>query len=298
VNGIIFEAKIEINSQNSQFIQVLFFLISYSMGIESNKLMTRIEEKGGTMKDLTQRQDAVNIDSKAYIQATELLDFNTSSIQALIEKRKWKTLPEKERICQIYDYVRDEILFGYNEKDELTASEILQDGIGQCNTKSTLLMALLRAAGIPCRLHGFTIDKALQKGAFTGIWYKVAPKNILHTWVEISYQGTWYNLEGVILDQAYLLKLQQKFKKQRKNFCGYGVFTEDLMTPQITWNESDTYIQKLGINQDFGLFDSPDELYKKHQQELSFVKLFIFKNFIRQSNNKNVSQIRNMELTS
>jgi len=46
------------------------------------------------------------------------------------------------------------------------------------------------------------------------------------------------------------------------------------------------------------LFDSPDELYKKHQQDLSFVKRFIFKNFIRQSNNKNVSKIRNMELTS
>ncbi len=38
--------------------------------------------------------------------------------------------------------------------------------------ESTLLMALLRAVNIPNRLHGFTIDKALQKGAITGIWYE------------------------------------------------------------------------------------------------------------------------------
>ena len=250
------------------------------------------------MTDLKNTQAKMNNLESSYLETTTLLDFNTSSIQALIEKRKWKTLSEKERIGQIYDFVRDEILFGYNEKDELSASEILQEGIGQCNTKSTLLMALLRAVGIPCRLHGFTIDKALQKGAFKGIWYQVAPKNILHTWVEINYQGTWFNLEGVILDQAYLSKLQQKFSSKRKNFCGYGVFTEDLMTPKITWNESDTYIQKLGINQDFGLFDNPDVLYQTHQQELSPLKAFIFKNFIRHSNNKNVSQIRNMEFSS
>ena len=229
---------------------------------------------------------------KNYTQATDLLDFKAANIQALIEQKGWLSLSEKDKITEIYNYVRDEVLFGYNEKDELRASRILQDGIGQCNTKSTLLMALLRGVGIPCRLHGFTIDKALQKGAFTGIWYQLAPKNILHTWVEIQFQNTWYNLEGVILDQSYLTNLQQKFKDQRQNFCGYGVFTEDLMAPKITWNESDTYIQKLGINQDFGLFDSPDAFFKKHQQAASWLKRFVFKTIIRHSNNKNVNQIR------
>ena len=33
-------------------------------------------------------------------------------------------------------------------------------------------MALLRACDIPCRVHGFTIDKKLQKGAMTGLVIK------------------------------------------------------------------------------------------------------------------------------
>jgi transglutaminase-like putative cysteine protease len=67
----------------------------------------------------------------------------------------------------VYDFVRNEIAFGYNAGDELPASAVLADGIGQCNTKATLLMALMRAVGIACRFHGFTIDKPLQKGAIT-----------------------------------------------------------------------------------------------------------------------------------
>lgn len=63
----------------------------------------------------------------------------------------------------IYDFVRNDIAFGYNSSDDIKASAVLADGYGQCNTKGTLLMALLRKAGIPCRLHGFTIHKNFRQ---------------------------------------------------------------------------------------------------------------------------------------
>lgn len=228
-----------------------------------------------------------------YLKQTPLLDFDHKSIQQLITNRKWQELNEKQKIQQIYLFVRDDIKFGYNCTDELKASDILNDGIGQCNTKATLLMAILRAVGIQCRLHGFTINKALQKGAFTGIWYKLAPSNILHTWVEVKYNHQWFNLEGVILDKHYLSQLQIKYKNTNHNFCGYGVYTDDLLNPIIDWDENNTYIQKRGINQDFGLYDDPDSFYQNHQQIKSKLKQFIFKTFVRQSNNKNVEKLRN-----
>ena len=227
-----------------------------------------------------------------YLQETALLDFNHQSIQQLIHKHKWNELNDKQKIQQIYLFVRDQIKFGYNLSDDLMASNILSDGIGQCNTKSTLLMALLRGVGVECRLHGFTIDKSLQKGAFTGIWYLLAPKNILHTWVEVNFNQKLYHLEGVILDIQYLSALQKKFKNSNSNFCGFGVYTNDLLKPQVDWNENNTYIQKLGINQDFGLFNDPDDFYQDHQQIKSRFKQLIFKWFVRPSNNKNVTKLR------
>ncbi|MGH1338516.1 MAG: transglutaminase-like domain-containing protein [Aureispira sp.] len=233
-----------------------------------------------------------------YLLESPLLDYQTTNIQALIIRRKWLDVPLKKRLQLIYNFVREEILFGYNAKDNLPASRILEEGIGQCNTKSTLLMALLRACQIPCRLHGFTIHKALQKGAITGLNYWLAPPNILHTWVEVNYEGQWYNLEGVILDQAYLEALQERFKDCATNFCGYGVYTEDLLQPVLDWEENDTYIQALGINQDFGLFDTPDDFYQKHQQALSPIKEYIFQHWSRYKMNHRVQQIRSRSFST
>lgn len=228
-----------------------------------------------------------------YLKETAILNYSDSSIQSLVKSKNWLTMDTVERVKSIYNYVRDDIKFGYNLSDDITATQVLKDGYGQCNTKATLLMALLRATGIPNRIHGFTIDKALQKGAITGIWYKLSPKNIVHSWVEIYVNENWYFLEGVILDKEYLVKLQAKNKDCKTTFCGYGVYTDNFENPPIEWNLNNTYIQDKGINQDFGLFDTPDEFYAKHKQQLGVFKKFIFRNIVRRKMNKNVKQIRN-----
>lgn len=233
-----------------------------------------------------------NADTKKYLEETPLLNYSKKSIQTLIKERNWLSLDELERVKSIYNFVRDEIKFGYNKSDNIPATAILADGYGQCNTKATLLMALLRAVKIPNRIHGFTIDKALQKGAVQGIWYQLAPQNILHSWVEVQLSDDWYFLEGVILDKEYLVALQEKFKEQGASFCGYGAYTEDFLNPKIDFDLNNTFIQEKGINQDFGLFDSPGLFYKKHQQKLSFIKKLIYENYVRFLMNKNVENIR------
>ena len=231
--------------------------------------------------------------SPAHLQPTALLDFSAPSIQRLLTQRGWKDLPEPERIGAIYAFVRDEIAFGYNLSDDLSASQVLADGIGQCNTKGTLFMALLRACGVPCRFHGFTIDKKLQKGAVTGIAYLLAPRSIVHSWVEVWFQRRWVNLEGFILDKAYLQKLQCLFAGHDGPFCGYGAATPDLRNPPIEWRGADTYIQKDGINHDFGVFDSPDAFYAKHGVNLAGAKRWLFQKVVRHWMNANVVRLRN-----
>ena len=223
--------------------------------------------------------------------ATRLLDLDHADIEALVARCGWRTLSSYERIGAVYDFVRNEIAFGYNEGDELPASRVLADGIGQCNTKSTLLMALLRAVGIPCRFHGFTIDKSLQQGAITGLAFWLAPQRIVHSWVEISLEGRWISLEGFILDAPYLASLQRRFPQARR-FCGYGAATPDLSAPGVEWQGQDTYIQKEGIADDFGLFDSPDAFYARHGSNLSGLKRWLYERVVRHAMNRNVARIR------
>lgn len=153
-------------------------------------------------------------------------------------------------------------------------------------------MALLRAVGIPCRVHGFTIDKKLQQGAMTGFVYRHAPQNVFHSWVEVLFEGKWYELEAFILDKAYLQKLKSLHPSCTGAFCGYGVAVKDFQNLVIECDRNNTNIQSEGINQDFGVYDSPDELLKEHHQEMSKCKAFWYRNQGRHLMNRNVKKIR------
>mgnify|MGYP001949787388 FL=1 len=224
---------------------------------------------------------------------TNILNFDHPEIQSLISGRCWQELDEFNKIGAAYDFVKDEIKFGYNNSDDIPASEVLADGYGQCNTKSNLLMALLRGLGIKCRFHGFTIEQQLQKGAIPAYVFWLAPKYIIHSWVEVYFNGRWVNLEGFILDRQYLNALQVKFSQIKNEFCGYGVATQCLSSPNTEWQGQDTYIQKEGIHDDFGIYDSPDEFYQEKGTNLSGLKRFLYRKVIRHLINRNVVKIRN-----
>ncbi|MCX7554206.1 transglutaminase-like domain-containing protein [Marinicella sp. S1101] len=233
--------------------------------------------------------EAIN---KIYTSSTEILDYENLSIQNLIKSRAWMKLNEYEKIGAAYQYVRDEVKFGYNISDDIPASQVLSDGYGQCNTKGNLLMALLRGLGISCRFHGFTIDQKLQKGAIPSYIFWLAPKYIIHSWVEVFYEGRWINLEGFILDQPYLSAIQAKFPSEKGSFCGYGVATTCLSNPEIDWQGKDTYIQKEGIHDDYGVYDSPDDFYSEVGTNLSGIKKWLYERLMRHLINWNVSRLR------
>ena len=226
------------------------------------------------------------------INTTALLDYTSPAIQRLIENRRWRSLEQYDQIGAVYTFVKNEVLFGYNRSDDMSASAVLMDGYGQCNTKATLLMALLRALSIPCRLHGFTIDKALQAGAIPPVLQQLAPQRILHSWVEVLHKGKWIILEGFILDDDYLRAIQQKFSEQQGPFCGYGIATTCLASPPVDWQGQDTFIQSEGLADDFGLFDDPDSFYRKKGTNLRGFKRWFFEFVGRHIMNFNVARLR------
>lgn len=227
-----------------------------------------------------------------YLRETVILNYSAPEIQELIQREGWKQLDDFHKIQGIYNYVRDEILFGYNKNDAIPASQVLRDGIGQCNTKATLLMALLRAVNIPCRLHGFTVYKKVQKGASSGFVTRQMPDEVVHTWVEVYFEDTWFCLEGVIIDRKYLQGLYKMFPEHKGVFCGYGVCVNNFQALQIEWDRNDTYIQSEAIGQDFGVYDAPDDFLKEHRQSLSALKEFVYEHLGRRIMNRNVRRIR------
>ena len=231
-----------------------------------------------------------------FTRKTRMLDYDAGSIKNLIENRKWKELDEYKRIGAIYDFVRNEILFGYNRSDTLTAEEILADGYGQCNTKATLLMTLFRATGISCRLHGSEVSKSFQRGATSGIISVLAPATVVHTWVEVLYNDKWIALEGVITDEAYLKSVKEKYSDISGPFARYAISVPDLKNLDLNWNGSDTFVQNESVVKDYGVFDDPDSFFENHPQTWSKPKNFAYVHFGRKLMNRNVAKIRGKQL--
>nr|MCR4948766.1 transglutaminase [Treponema sp.] len=109
----------------------------------------------------------------------------------------------------------------------------------------------------------------------------------------VYFEDVWYELEAFILDKKYLEKLQTINSECCGSFCGFGCAVKDFKNPVIDFNRNNTYIQSEGINQDFGVYDSPDELLQEHGQELSPLKKFAYRHLGRRLMNKNVKKIRN-----
>lgn len=238
---------------------------------------------------------------KEYLETTPLLDFEVPAIRDLIVAKGWHALSTAdEKIRAAYDFVRNEVRFGYNASDNIPASGVLADGYGQCNTKTTLLMALLRALGIACRFHGATIDKELQRGAVTGLWFMLAPDEILHSWAEVWFNGKWVKLEGVILDNDYLCAIQRGVSKSRPSnagLIGYAIATRNIAQPAVEWKGCDTAIQQEGLARDLGIYDSPDAFYAKHGVKMTPLKRLLFAQIIRHRLNASVEKIRSGKVT-
>lgn len=234
--------------------------------------------------------------NEQFVAETPMVNYSSAAIQELIYTRKWNTLKQYDRIKSIYNFVQNEIVFGFNRSDTLTAEQILLDGYGQCNTKATLLMALLRGVDIPCRIHGLEVSKHFQRGVTNTLIFVFSPKLIVHTWVEVFYKGEWLALEGVITDKTYFEAVKSMYKHCKKKFHKYAIATDDFENHSIDWQENSTYVQSAAVVTDYGVFESPDVFWKIHSQHWSKIKNFMYIYFGRKMMNRRVSKIRSLKI--
>ncbi|MEM7165636.1 MAG: transglutaminase-like domain-containing protein [Planctomycetota bacterium] len=134
----------------------------------------------------------------AFLQPTAAIDSGSQTIRNLAAQVTQGATSDRDKAVAIHDFVRDQIPFGWQESFyENRASEVLAARIGYCNTKSTLFIALLRAAGIPARQHFVDIDARLLRGIIDpGTPY------VDHSFTEVYLEDTWVQTDSYIVDRA------------------------------------------------------------------------------------------------
>jgi transglutaminase-like putative cysteine protease len=154
------------------------------------------------MTDVPRLQDDA-VPSRPVSTPDRLADVDDPLVQQTAARLTAGLSDPADKLERIFGFVRDDILFGFPpEGDFVKASQTIERGYGQCNTKGILILALCQAANIPARLHFSEISKEIQHGFFRGLFYKLMPTEISHSWLEVELDGRWVEVDTYINDLA------------------------------------------------------------------------------------------------
>lgn len=202
----------------------------------------------------------------------------------------------EDKLERLFFYVRDDIEFGFHpEADYISASEIIQRKTGQCNNKSTLLLALCKAVDIPAKIHFSLIKKEIQQGLFRGYVYRLMPKFLSHSWVDVQIDGRLVRLDSYINDAPFYYGAKEQLKKEKLD-TGYSVACssgESSIDFNIT---EEKFVQMDAVTQDHGAYDDPSEYYrtKLYNNKVHPVKTVIYKKALP-GINRRIKTLRNQK---
>jgi len=191
-----------------------------------------------------------------YLRPTIYCDNDNSEIrEAALTLIKDAQTP-RDAAVRIFFFVRDEILFDLDAPTK--ASQTLRRKTGQCVTKSTLQIALLRAAGIPARYHRVDVHKNCLKGLISPVVFSQFADSIDdHPWCECYLSGGWMSCETLFDRTLYESAVRQ------------GIIDRNEITT-IDWDgERDLAISSAWILKDKGACSHLDNLIERWRTDFA-----------------------------
>jgi hypothetical protein len=189
-------------------------------------------------------------------------DPTVSNLAARLTSSKESPL---QKVESIFHYVRDEIKFGLTPRwDVMKASETIYHGLGYCNTKATLFVALCRAAGVPARVHFGLIDLQIMYGILPSFIFPLMPKLGGHSWTEVQLEGEWKSIDSYINDQAFYQQAKVRLAQSKRPF-GYSVsYMDGKSSCEFNFGEKG-FVHMGAVREDHGTWEDPADYFTSDQ---------------------------------
>ncbi|MDB5859211.1 MAG: hypothetical protein JWQ76_2900 [Ramlibacter sp.] len=151
-----------------------------------------------------------------WLRASSLLDLEDPRLRLRVRALTQLSKTEREKALAIYGYVKRMPLIKPMKLRMRTAREVIDTGRGDAPDKATLLVAMLRAAGIPARLRYVLVDGDILRGLTTRV--RQAARPLVEMWLH----GRWLRTDTYIFDAAYMAAARQRLKEQGWDW-GFGI---------------------------------------------------------------------------
>jgi len=197
---------------------------------------------------------------------------------------------EPECFEKLFDFVQNSIPFGFPPVwDQVHASETLEYGVGYCTTKSILLHALCKSAGIQVRLHIGMIQTGVMKHIFPLWAFPFFPETMPHFWLDAIIDNHWYSTDAYILDRQLLAGAIDSLHRTNSDI-GYGIAS---LEPGCDGRWNDGFVQTNAVVEDLGYWDDAGEFYEDPIYEPPTSWQMAFYPVLRRLSNSNIDALRN-----
>ena len=174
-----------------------------------------------------------------WLRNTDLLQHDHPKVRLLALKLTQLKPGAREKAMACHQFVR-QMPFGHAGDAATTSSlAVLEAGMGDCFTKSTLFIALLRSIGIAARARVV----AMPPGYLRSV-NDTAANTIEHVFTEVLLEGRWLGVDSYVVDPDLGLAARVRLINEKRQ-CGYGVHLKG----QVGWD---------GKSSSFGQFSMDD----------------------------------------
>lgn len=191
------------------------------------------------------------------------------------------------KVEKLFYFVRDNIKLGFpKEWDFMKASQVIELGMGQCNTKSTLFLALCKALGIPARVHYGLIKTEIMRGIFPGFALSLMQPKGSHSWFEVEVEGKWRQIDSYIVDKQLYLASKQNLKSKEWEI-GFAIACPEGKCSCEFNIDKEEFVQMGAVVDDHGVWDDPSDYFVSGKYEsLNSLLLFFYRLMVDSVNKK------------
>ena len=154
---------------------------------------------------------------EAWLGATQLLDLEDPRLRMRASALTQFSLNDRAKALAIYAFVKRMPYSRPFKMSHRTARAVLDSGKGDGPDKATLMIALLRSAGVPARLRIVRMDGRILRGVVNHLGWISWP------FVEAWLDGRWIRTDTYIFDAPYMAAARQALKASGQQF-GFGVY--------------------------------------------------------------------------
>lgn len=189
---------------------------------------------------------------------TRLLDLDDPKLRIQAMSLTQLSDTDTQKVIAIHNFIKS-LPFGCVAAfDHVPAAGVLRSGYGDCHTKGTLFVAMLRRVGLPARLRFVSLTSAFLFGII-----ETNKSTVIHAIGEVFLDGRWIQTDTYVTD-TWLEEEAEKLLIQQGRKLGYGIHIDGARQ----WDAfNDAYGQSAASDpdsmpiKDWGVAHDPEHFY-------------------------------------